>query len=181
MNICFESEDAERQASEEWKLSQSPLILATYHSGCGDYSSGARSYWNVSSITFQSGQRCARASVTEVPLEEAAKDFDLAFGHYQTANNGAVTRRSTGDTMIASSSTEDISDDPEALSDFFGIEITEDYTEVPEAEPLQYNGSATIARRQVLHRRSVIGWFKEKVTVCVSSQSLIVRDLRNRG
>ncbi|GKZ32162.1 hypothetical protein AbraIFM66950_001342 [Aspergillus brasiliensis] len=165
MNICFESEDAERQASEEWNPSQSPLILATYHSGCGDYSSGARSYWNVSAITFQSGQRCARASVTEVPLEEAAKDFDLAFGHYQTTNNGAVTRRSTGDTMIASSSTEDITDDPEALSDFFGIQITEDYTEVPEAEPLQYNGSATIERRQVLHRRwDPIGWIKEKVT-----------------
>ncbi|GLA28508.1 hypothetical protein ACMYSQ_012143 [Aspergillus niger] len=167
MNICFKSEDAEHQASEEWNLSQSPLILATYHSGCGGYASGSRSYWNVSSITFQSGQRCARASVTEVPLEEAAKDFDLGFGHYQTSieKDGGIPRRGTDDTMIASSSTEDITDDPEALSDFFGVKITEDYTEVPEAEPLQYNGSATIERRQVLQRRwDPVGWIKEKVT-----------------
>ncbi|GCB17143.1 hypothetical protein AAWM_00028 [Aspergillus awamori] len=167
MDICFESEDAERQASKEWNMSQSPLILASYHPGCGDYRSGSRSYWKVSSIIFQSGQRCARANVTEMPLEEATKDFDLEFGHYKTPieKAGGLTRRMTGDTLIASSNTEDITDDPEALSGFFGIKITEDYTEVPEAAPLQYNGTATPEKREVLQRRwDAWGWFKEKVT-----------------
>ncbi|GLA65365.1 hypothetical protein AtubIFM56815_004397 [Aspergillus tubingensis] len=167
MNICFKSDEAKRQASEDWNTSQSPLILATYHPGCGDYMSGSRSYWNVSSITFQPGQRCARANVTELPLEQATKDFDLDFGHYKTPveNARGKARRMAGDALIASSSTMDITDDPAELSDFFGIKITEDYTEVPEAAPLQYNGTATPEKRGVLQRRwDPIGWIKEKVT-----------------
>lgn len=148
------------------------LLLGTNHAGCGDYDIGMRAFWRVSSVGFGSrmNSRCTQVNATQMPLEDAMDQFELDFGHYeeplqQRAQRSSLRRR---DDLIASDETVDITDDPDALADFFGEPITQTYPDVPEATPADYNGTVTpIEKRVMLQRRSFWSWISNAVEVSI--------------
>ncbi|THC93614.1 hypothetical protein EYZ11_006898 [Aspergillus tanneri] len=154
LDVCFKNEAAERHAAEKWDANHSPLIFSTNHPGCGNHHDGKRSFWKVSTVLFKAKQKCASVNATEVSMEEAMKDFDLEFGHtHEKIHKERLSRRSTSATLIASSTTEDITDDPAALSDFFGVPVTGTYENIPEATPESHDGTVTEITPKDLEKR----------------------------
>lgn len=142
LTVRFRNTAAEKHAMAEWHLSRHPLVVSTHHAGCGAYSKGVRSFWSVSAVKFD-GERSAFLSASEVPLEEAIQDFDLEFSQSsQPIGDAAPNSRRRGVASSASDQREDIADNPEAMSYFFGTQIDGDYPENnPEATPVEYNGT----------------------------------------
>lgn len=170
--VHFSNAEAAKHARTQWHIGYRPLVVSTHHVGCGAYDEGARSYWSVSAVKFNN-KHSAFLTASEVPLEKAIQDFDLEFRHSSlpTEDNGSNGRRSAETSSSASDPREDIADNTELLSYFFGTQITSDYPEdSPEATPVQYNGTVT-ERRWWNPFRSFINAIVSVVKVCDFSRA----------
>lgn len=154
--MCFANKEAKDHARENWGNaldSSGSLVFSTDHPGCSGYNNGARGYWMASSADFGSSDNsCVHVNSTEVPLDEAMDNFELEFGQ----KNNTVPDQDAQQSQ-STSSTVDITDDPEQLADFFQYPITETYPDVPETTPLLHNGTAVTvtSKRAVLYRRNI--------------------------
>lgn len=167
LNICFASGLPLSDVSELWKLADtSPLIFSSFFPGCGETDAGIRSYWKATGITL-SQDGCVHVAAAEVPIEEAMSDTELEWGSVAMDVTSPNNRRGINSVLLDDPKV-DISDDPDALSDFFGIDIDEPLPDGEEDElgELDKNGSDNQKRGIQKREFFLVSWGKTIANVC---------------
>ncbi|KAJ5278653.1 hypothetical protein N7478_004025 [Penicillium angulare] len=86
IQVCFKSPHALKAAGNSWGPLDS-FNLATYHAGCGDESSGKRSYFHASSLSVNSDSMCVVMDATRVGESDALDSGVVSWGTYVDPNN----------------------------------------------------------------------------------------------
>jgi hypothetical protein len=149
MHICFNNPLAMATVEASW-LIQGGINLATYHKGCGDESSGKRSFFHATQPSINLADMCIVVSVTPIQESDALDSGVVTWGTYNdprqrkrspTKGHVRVTKpaysfnggrpdspaaRNVSD-KYASNATMDVALNPWALRSFFnssGIDTT---------------------------------------------------------
>ena len=166
LDICFIDGFLHSDLQKLWILTDStPLILSSYFPGCGNSEAGMRSFWRATGITVSpNDERCVHVTAAEVLTEEAMSDAEVEWGSVNMDASPAGNRRDT----LAWEPTVDISDDPDALSEFFGFNIddTAPGNDEEDLEEIDEDGSNDDPKRSIVQKRGVIDWAEKTVKVC---------------
>jgi hypothetical protein len=171
LSVCFANAKAHNEANRYWLArDDSPLLFSTHSVGCGKFTDGERSFWKATDVSHSSNGLCLDITASEVQKEDAVDNFELEFGHDRSQSPhdhiDNLRRRASGAGMIASTGTTDITDDPQALSEFFGININTDYPETGLDAPVDYNGTLNdVTRRYILERRGFFDFIGDIINV----------------
>ncbi|KAJ5086417.1 hypothetical protein NUU61_007724 [Penicillium alfredii] len=128
MHVCFKTPKAFNVIEHSWG-SQENFNLATYHVGCGDESSGKRSFFHASKPSVNSEDMCVVIPVTPIDESEALHSGVMSWGTYTDPNERrrsptkghvrVANPNTNGTKPMPSGGNMDIVTDPSALKTFF--------------------------------------------------------------
>lgn len=86
IKVCFNSERLGfSKAQSTWTLKR--FNLATYHIGCGDETSGLRSYFLAENAEFEPDSGCVQVSASPLAYEDAIESGEIEWGTYREKGN----------------------------------------------------------------------------------------------
>ncbi len=86
IKVCFNSEGLGfSKVQSTWTLKR--FNIATYHIGCGDETSGLRSYFLAENADFEPDSGCVRVSASPLAYEDAIESGEIEWGTYREKGN----------------------------------------------------------------------------------------------
>lgn len=109
--ICFQTEKA-FETVKSWENLEA-FHLITYHVGCGDESSGKRSFFNASQPVLIPSSRCVRLSTRPVEHKDVVESGEVSWGTYISPTEQRRTDTKGHVRMVHSSSSADNGQPPD--------------------------------------------------------------------
>lgn len=125
ITLCFGTDEAYKAAEKTWNNGE--FNIGTYHAGCGDVTTGKRSYFHVSEVPkFEAQSRCVTVTTTPIKDNEAFDSGEITFGTFNDPANrrrvptmGHVYMMDNNEEVDAGDKTEDLDEDLGARKTFF--------------------------------------------------------------
>ncbi|KAI9747769.1 MAG: hypothetical protein M4579_007391, partial [Chaenotheca gracillima] len=86
LTVTFTTTEAFHYAKGSWIIDSVGFVLVTHTSGCGTATTGQRTYWLVSGVSFTEGSLAAQVKCIEIALEEAIDEIDMVWGTHHPAS-----------------------------------------------------------------------------------------------
>ena len=149
IEVCFKSPEAFHEVETSWHLDDFNLV--TYHVGCGDETSGKRTFFRASHPVFNAQTLCAKVPVTMITEEDALDSGELSWGTYQhpdyrkrvpTKGHVRVNQDFSGTTMEAAAGEPvDLTRNGTALKNLFqdpNLDTCNIHEPVPDSKDLEF-------------------------------------------
>lgn len=172
IDICFKTQKAFETVHESWHINDFNLV--TYHLGCGDQTSGKRSFFHASHPVFNANSTCLRVAADPIGEHEALDSVKLTWGTFKhpdqrkrvpTKGHVRVARSDLTDPTQYGNGTGagevDLNHNATAIKNFFAnpdIDTSDvDAPVDPAEEPDFISMNGTVARRHVLNSKRGLG------------------------
>lgn len=164
IQVCFKSLTAFDQAILSWALDD--LNLVTYHNGCGDETSGKRTFFHAVRPEFDLTSLCMTTSATSILEEQALESGEIRWGTYLSPSNRRRVpvkghmrlEQATPKPLNSTGGTVDLSSNATALDFFFGDPMIDGNNINKTGYGLGFiSENGTVPARRSIRRRALSG------------------------